>query len=66
MHGSSLQVYGSPLSGEIGPDAPYGEQGDLAHLSKIYGEQALAIGNVMHAGCRFELWFMGYACGTGC
>ena len=43
VFGSSLHVYGSGLSGEIGPDAPYGPQGDLAHLSKIYGEQALAI-----------------------
>lgn len=40
---SSLHVYGPGLEGEIGPGAPYGEQGDLAHLSKIYGEQALAI-----------------------
>lgn len=45
VHGSSLHVYGGGLSGEIGPDAPYGEQGDLAHLSKIYAELALA----MHA-----------------
>jgi UDP-glucose 4-epimerase len=43
VFGSSLHVYGSGLTGEIGPDAPYGPQGDLAHLSKIYGEQALAI-----------------------
>jgi len=43
VFGSSLHVYGSGLSGEIGPAAPYGPQGDLAHLSKIYGEQALAI-----------------------
>jgi nucleoside-diphosphate-sugar epimerase len=45
VHGSSLHVYGGALSGEIGPDAPYGEQGDLAHLSKIYAELALG----MHA-----------------
>jgi len=31
------------LSGEIGPSTPYGRQRDLAHLSKIYGEQALSI-----------------------
>jgi UDP-glucose 4-epimerase len=43
VFGSSLHVYGSSLSGEIGPSAPYGRQRDLAHLSKIYGEQALAI-----------------------
>jgi nucleoside-diphosphate-sugar epimerase len=45
VYGSSLHVYGGGLSGEIGPDAPYGEQGDLAHLSKVYAELALA----MHA-----------------
>ncbi len=43
---SSLHVYGTGLSGEIGPDTPYGPQGDLAHLSKIYGELVLG----MHAG----------------
>jgi nucleoside-diphosphate-sugar epimerase len=42
---SSLHVYGPGLSGEVGPDTPYGEQGDLAHLSKIYGELCLR----MHA-----------------
>jgi nucleoside-diphosphate-sugar epimerase len=41
---SSLNVYGSP-SGVVGPDHPYGEQRDLAHLSKIYGELCL----IMHA-----------------
>ena len=45
VHGSSLHVYGGGLAGEIGPGAPYGEQGDLAHLSKIYAELALG----MHA-----------------
>lgn len=41
--GSSLHVYGGGprLAGEIGPDQPYGPQDDLAHLSKIYGEQVL-------------------------
>ena len=43
VFGSSLHVYGPSLSGEVGADTPYGEQGDLAHLSKIYGEQALGI-----------------------
>jgi nucleoside-diphosphate-sugar epimerase len=43
VYGSSLHVYGSGLTGEIGPDHPYGEQGDLAHLSKIYAEQCLAL-----------------------
>jgi nucleoside-diphosphate-sugar epimerase len=45
VHGSSLHVYGGGLQGEIGPDEPYGVQGDLAHLSKIYAELALG----MHA-----------------
>jgi nucleoside-diphosphate-sugar epimerase len=41
--GSSLHVYGGGprLEGEIGADQPYGPQDDLAHLSKIYGEQVL-------------------------
>ena len=43
VFGSSLHVYGRALNGKVGPDAPYGSAGDLAHLSKIYGEQALAI-----------------------
>ena len=41
--GSSLHVYGSALSGDVGPDAPYGEQGDLAHLSKVYAELCLGM-----------------------
>ena len=43
VFGSSLHVYGSGLTGEVGSATPYGTQTDLAHLSKIYGEQALAI-----------------------
>jgi nucleoside-diphosphate-sugar epimerase len=45
VFGSSLHVYGPGLQGEIGPDHPYGPQGDLAHLSKVYGELSLR----MHA-----------------
>jgi nucleoside-diphosphate-sugar epimerase len=41
--GSSLHVYGSDLHGEIGADAPYGRQGDLAHLSKVYAELCLGV-----------------------
>jgi nucleoside-diphosphate-sugar epimerase len=48
VFGSSLHVYGSDLSGKIGPETPYGRQRDLAHLSKIYGEQALAIASRRH------------------
>ena len=59
VHGSSLQVYGSPLAGEVGPDAPYGEQGDLAHLSKIYAELALGMharrGGFGLANCRLGI-----------
>jgi len=46
VFGSSLHVYGGGLSGEIGPGTAYGSQADFAHLSKIYGEQALAIESV--------------------
>ena len=46
---SSLQVYGSDLTGEIGPRTPFGHPGDLAHLSKIYGEVALALKSRRHA-----------------
>ncbi|MDQ5808511.1 MAG: NAD-dependent epimerase/dehydratase family protein [Actinomycetota bacterium] len=45
VFGSSLHVYGSGLSGAVGADRPYGDQGDLAHLSKVYGELVLK----MHA-----------------
>ena len=48
VFGSSLHVYGGGLSGEVGPETPYGPQGDLAHLSKIYGEQALSISAARH------------------
>lgn len=40
---SSLNVYGRDLAGEVGAGHPYGEQGDLAHLSKIYGELCLGL-----------------------
>src|SRR5918997_6991623 len=38
VFGSSLHVYGGEVSGAVGADRPYGEQNDLAHLSKVYGE----------------------------
>ncbi len=38
---SSLNVYGPALRGEVEPEHPYGPQGDLAHLSKVYGELCL-------------------------
>jgi nucleoside-diphosphate-sugar epimerase len=40
-YASSLHVYGPAPRGEIGPDHPYGRQGDLAHLSKVYAELCL-------------------------
>ena len=43
VFGSSLHVYGPGLSGTVGADHPYGPQGDLAHLSKIYGELCLRL-----------------------
>jgi nucleoside-diphosphate-sugar epimerase len=60
VFGSSLHVYGTGLRGEIGPDRPYGPQGDLAHLTKIYGELVLGMhaepGNTVVQGRRgFEL-----------
>jgi nucleoside-diphosphate-sugar epimerase len=38
---SSLHVYGPSPSGNVSPAHPYGPQGDLAHLSKVYGELCL-------------------------
>jgi nucleoside-diphosphate-sugar epimerase len=38
---SSLNVYGPSPRGTVGPEYPYGEQKDLAHLSKVYGELCL-------------------------
>jgi nucleoside-diphosphate-sugar epimerase len=43
VYASSLHVYGPDAAGEIGPDHPYGPQGDLAHLSKIYAELCLTL-----------------------
>jgi nucleoside-diphosphate-sugar epimerase len=59
VHGSSLHVYGSPLEGEVTADAPYGDQGDLAHLSKIYAELVLGMharrGGFGLANCRLGI-----------
>jgi nucleoside-diphosphate-sugar epimerase len=40
---SSLHVYGPAPRGNVGPDHPYGPQGDLAHLSKVYAELLLRL-----------------------
>lgn len=45
VYASSLHVYGPGCAGEVHPDHPYGRQGDLAHLSKVYAELCLR----MHA-----------------
>jgi nucleoside-diphosphate-sugar epimerase len=63
VFGSSLHVYGRELSGEVGPDAAYGPQGDLAHLSKIYGEQALAIASARD-GFELSILRLGIVYGT--
>jgi nucleoside-diphosphate-sugar epimerase len=41
VYASSLNVYGRSPRGEVGVDRPFGEQGDLAHLSKVYAELCL-------------------------
>ena len=61
---SSLHVYGPGLRGEIGVDAPYGEQGDLAHLSKIYGELVLRM-QARRAGFGLALMRLGIVYGPG-
>jgi nucleoside-diphosphate-sugar epimerase len=43
VYASSLHVYGFDCAGKVGPDHPYGRQGDLAHLSKIYAELCLTM-----------------------
>jgi nucleoside-diphosphate-sugar epimerase len=55
VYASSLHIYGPSLSGEVGPDHPYGPQGDLSHLSKIYAELCLDLYARRHG---FELALM--------
>lgn len=43
VYASSLNVYGPGVTGEITTDHPYGPQGDLAHLSKVWGELCLGM-----------------------
>ena len=40
---SSLHVYGPEPRGAVRPSHPYGPQGDLAHLSKVYAELLLRL-----------------------
>ena len=60
--GSSLNVYGPGLSGEIGVEHPYGPQGDLAHLTKVYGELVLAM-HAARAGFPLSLLRLGIVYG---
>ena len=49
VYASSLHVYGPrPGTGAVGPHTPYGPQGDLAHLSKIYAEGCLRLYAARH------------------
>ena len=41
LYASSSHVYGPGLEGTVTPDRPYGRQGDLSHLSKVYAELCL-------------------------
>ena len=41
VHASTLHVYGPELRGEVTAQHPYGRQGDLSHLSKVYTELCL-------------------------
>lgn len=41
VYASSLHVYGPAPRGEVTAEHPYGPQGDLSHLSKIYAELCL-------------------------
>jgi nucleoside-diphosphate-sugar epimerase len=52
VFGSSLHVYGPGLEGDVDTDRPYGRQGDLSHLSKIYAELCLEMYARRH---RFDL-----------
>jgi nucleoside-diphosphate-sugar epimerase len=62
VFGSSLHVYGPDAEGEVGADRPYGEQRDLAHLSKIYGELVLAM-HARDAGFGLALMRLGIVYG---
>ncbi|MDQ3609654.1 MAG: SDR family oxidoreductase [Actinomycetota bacterium] len=61
---SSLHVYGPELSGEVAADGPYGVQGDLAHLSKVYGELCLRMYAQRH-GLAVVLLRLGIVYGSG-
>ena len=62
VYGSSAHVYGEGLSGEVGPDRPYGAQRDLSHLSKIYAELCLRM-YAQRAGFELSLLRLGIVYG---
>lgn len=64
VYGSSLHVYGPDLHGEVTADRPYGPQGDLAHLSKIYAELCLELYARRH-GFQLALLRLGIVYGPG-
>jgi nucleoside-diphosphate-sugar epimerase len=64
VFGSSLHVYGPGLTGDVGPETRYGEQDDLAHLTKVYGEQVLAM-HARRAGFDLALMRLGIVYGPG-
>lgn len=59
---SSLHVYGT-VRGKVGPDHPYGPQGDLAHLSKIYAELCLRM-HAERAGFGLSILRLGIVYGS--
>jgi|SRR5215211_3443683 len=64
VYGSSLHVYGPGLEGEVGSDRPYGPQGDLSHLSKVYAELCLDLYSRRH-GFELSLLRLGIVYGPG-
>jgi nucleoside-diphosphate-sugar epimerase len=63
-YGSSFHCYGQGLTGIVDEAQPYGIQGDLSHLSKIYGEKL----GEMHArrdGITFAPVRLGIVYGVG-
>jgi UDP-glucuronate decarboxylase len=64
VYGSSLHVYGPDPRGEVTADDPYGRQGDLAHLSKVYAELCLDLYARRH-GFSLALLRLGIVYGPG-
>jgi len=64
VYASSLHVYGGGLTGEVDAERPYGPQGDLAHLSKVYAELLLRMEADRH-GYPLSLLRLGIVYGPG-